>query len=473
MRIAEKAKIALANGFAEIAKQFQVPGEFSDEVIDQANGAVGAKDRTGSPLWRAGRQDATQIPLVTLDPASSTDLDQAFALERDGEHIVLQYALADVAAFAGDDSLVEQEAWRRGVTIYSLAKKIPLYPTVISQNAASLLPDGPRQAVLVVVAMDPAGRLTLRSVDRVICRSRAKLSYDAVQIDRIPNLAEFANRMWTNETERGAIRVEFPQQEVVSDPSSPGGVRLDLRARLPSELVNATLSLAVNMAIGSLFKQSQVGLFRVMEDPAPNAVARLRLAAHALGIEWPSNLSLRDLQRRMDANNITHQRFLLEARRAGGRASYAVYDENKLPWHSAVAAIYSHATAPMRRLADRYVLELALLLSHGKPIPSELTDRLGRLPATMERCEGRAANVDRSVIDLLEAVSLQHRVGEVLLAEVVDAEAGVVQTTDSAIRSRATRLKNAANGDWVHVRIESADPATRRVVLAAVDTAGA
>ena len=75
----------------------------------------------------------------------------------------------------------------------------------------------------------------------------------------------------------------------------------------------------------------------------------------------------------------------------------------------------------------------------------------------------RANGVDRAVIDLMEAVSLQHRIGEVLDAEVVDADAGIVQTLEGAIRARATNLPRCNHGEKVKVRIAAADPAKRLV----------
>ena len=389
MRIAQEAQNALADGFKAIAEQFKLPACFPPDVLFAAEEAVAATGASGKPTWANHRRDATDLPLVTLDPASSTDLDQAFAISRDGDDLILHYALADVGAFVPEGGVVEREAWLRGVTIYGLAEKVSLYPKVISQGAASLLPDGPRPAILTVVAIRPDGTVKLRSVERVICRSRAKLAYDSIDLRTIPFIEEFADRMWRDEIARGAIRVEFPQQEVIVDPSAPGGVRLDIRARVQSEIVNSALSLAVNLAIGTLFQESHTGLFRVMDDPEPRAIAMLRRAAHALAIPWSSTETLRDLQRRLDPENDIHQRFLLDARRAGGRANYAIYNEKKAPWHSAIAATYAHATAPMRRLADRYVLDLAFLLANGNSIPQTLTDKLAKLPDVMEQCEGQ------------------------------------------------------------------------------------
>ena len=80
----------------------------------------------------------------------------------------------------------------------------------------------------------------------------------------------------------------------------------------------------------------------------------------------------------------------------------------------------------------------------------------------------QAFAIERDGDELVEAVSLQHRIGEILVAEVFDAEAGIVQTIDSAIRSKATQLHGVENGVKVRVRIDSADPANRRVQLTAI-----
>ena len=468
MNVAEQAQLALAAGFAAIAEQYKLPADFPSDVNDEATAAATATSADGSPQWRANRRDMTDVNFVTLDPASSTDLDQAFALDVDGDQIVLHYALADIGAFVAEGSLIEAEAWQRGVTIYGLAEKTPLYPKVLSQGAASLLPDGPRPSIVITVAISPNGTVSLRTIDRAVVASRAKLAYDTVNVATIPHLEDFAKRMWTDEVARGAVRIDFPQQEVVADPASPGGVRLDFRARVESEVVNSSLSLAVNLAVADLMNAAKVGLFRVMDDPEPRALAMLRRSAHALGIEWLTTESLRDLQKRMDPNNSTHQKFLIDAQRSGGRAGYAVYTEGKRPWHSAIAATYAHATAPMRRLADRYVLDLCYRLANREIVPSGLVTALDKLPEVMERAEGRGSSVERAVIDLIEAVSLQHRVGDVLDAEVVDAKGDIVQVTDPAIRARAAGLSSADEGEMIRVRIDSADPQTRKVRLTVV-----
>ena len=153
------------------------------------------------------------LSFVTLDPAGSMDLDQAFALEADGDDVVLFYAIADVAAFVARGSPLDAEAWRRGVTIYAPDGRAPLHPTVLSEGAASLLPDVDRLAVLLTVAIDPKGEAMLRSAERAVVRSRAKLAYDTATDAELPDLmVEVAARGGAGRgpARRGAHRVPRP-----------------------------------------------------------------------------------------------------------------------------------------------------------------------------------------------------------------------------------------------------------------------
>ena len=90
----------------------------------------------------AAHVDRTSVEYVTLDPASATDLDQAFAIEQAGDDIVLHYAIADVGFFVDPGSVLDRTAWERGGTVYLPDGKVPLYPPALSEAAASLLPDG-------------------------------------------------------------------------------------------------------------------------------------------------------------------------------------------------------------------------------------------------------------------------------------------------------------------------------------------
>ena len=141
--------------------------------------------------------DRTDVEFVTLDPPESTDLDQAFTIERgSGDDLLLRYAIADVGWFVRPGDPVDAEAWRRGVTVYLPDGKVPLYPAVLSEQDASLLPGGPRPAVVFMVRVGAGGEASLDGVERALVRSRAKLAYETVALGELPDgFDELARRM--------------------------------------------------------------------------------------------------------------------------------------------------------------------------------------------------------------------------------------------------------------------------------------
>jgi exoribonuclease R len=452
---------ALSKGLAEIRAQFKTPTGFSPEVLAAAEKA--AKRVPDSHV------DRTAIPFVTLDPAASTDLDQAFYIETSGQDFLLHYAIADVAWFVADGDALDKEAWQRGSTLYMPDGKISLYPEILSQGAASLLPDVVRPAVIFTVRVAPDGSVRLDGAERAIVKSRAKLAYENVRPQDLPRrFDEFAQRIFAAEDRRGASRVDPPEQEVEAD--GKGRYVLAFRPKLASENQNSAMSLAANLAIADAMAAHQTGLFRVMDIADDAEVKALRNAAKALGLDWPTATGLKDFQRRLDPADPKQASLMLAIRRAGPGASYMPYKAGKKPWHAAVAAAYAHATAPLRRLADRYVVRATLAIANGEPVPDVVTQAFGRLPKVMARADGRANQISSAVIELAEALVLSGREGEVFAAIATD-------FTDRGLRFQLCDLPvvavlkqdNSASklmpGGSLNAKLVSADPEARTVAF--------
>ena len=126
--------------------------------------------------------------------------------------------------------------------------------------------------------------------------------------------------------------------------------------------------------------------------------------------------------------------------------------------HAGLATSYAHTTAPLRRLADRYVLDLLVDLEAGRSPSPEAVATLARLPDTMEEAESRAGQVERAIVDDLEARLLEHRVGEEFDAAVVehDARGARLQIAEPPIRARLHSDRAVRAGD------DARRPAPRR-----------
>jgi exoribonuclease R len=155
---------------------------------------------------------------------------------------------------------------------------------------------------------------------------------------------------------------------------------------------------------------------------------------------------------------------LHEATGVGRAAGYTAFDGAPPAdaAHWAVAASYAHATAPLRRLQDRYVSECCLAACAGTAPPDWVRAGLAALPEVMSGGQRRARTVERGVVDLVEAVLLAGREGERFGAVVIDER--LVQLREPAVRGRVEADCPPPGADVV-VRLDRADPATRMVAF--------
>ena len=459
MRTVVDPQCVLKDGLEAIWTQFQLPTAFPPAVSAEAE--VVARRTPDQHI------DRTALPFVTLDPAASRDLDQAFAIEAAGSDLLLHYAIADVGWFVPDGGAMDGEAWVRGTSQYLPDGKVSLYPTDLSEGAASLLPDGERPAIVFTVRLDTAGEARLEGAERALVRSRAKLAYETATENELPaGFGEFARRVEAAEVARGGARVEPPEQEVVRE---DGCYRLRYRPQSWCEQKNAALSLATNLAVADAMLKAGTGLFRTMDEPMEWAIRRLHHTAKALGIDWPKKEPLQQLEHRLSPEDHNQAALMIAIRRASPGAAYEPYRDGVKPWHSAVAASYAHATAPLRRLADRFVVETALAVANGRAVPQAAQAAFEQLPHVMAKADGLAGQINRAVIDLAEAVALQGREGETFEAVVTDTDqrGARIQICSPPVIARL-KDKSLVAGNELKVRLDVADPATRTVHFSGV-----
>lgn len=465
LHIQPAGNAVIAQGMRDIQTELKLPMAFPPEVE-----AAAAKAAANPRLSELDRSD---IALVTIDPAGSMDLDQALHVERTDGGYRVHYAIADVAAFVSPGDPLDLEAHRRGETLYGADARIPLHPKVLSEGAASLLPGQLRPALLWTMELDPSGEGVAVDVRRARVTSRARLDYACVQ-QRID--AGTAEPMWAvlreigelrrkREQSRGGVSLPLPEQEVsVVDDRWV----LAFRARLPLEDWNEQISLLTGMAAAYLMVQAKVGLLRTLPPPDPHAIEHLRVTARVLGIDWPPGLDYPGFIRSLDPSKDLHVAMLTACTSLLRGAGYAAFD-GTLPaqsTHSALAAQYTHATAPLRRLVDRYTGEVCVALCAKQPVPDWALAALPGLPATMQASGHRASQYERAVLNLAEAAVLAPRVGEVFEGAIVevahdDPDKGTVIVRDPAIEAGVSGTSGLPLGADVKVTLVEADPATR------------
>ena len=456
--------------FAAIRAELELPEEFPDEVLRAA-------ERAAAEL-RLPDTDATDLPLVTLDPPGSRDLDQAVHLAARGDGYRVRYAIADVGAFVPLGGELDAEARRRGQTVYSPDRRTPLHPPSLSEGAASLLPGVLRPAALWTIDLDADGSPLEVDLRRARVRSRAQLDYPSVQRqadagtlpEALALLPEVGRLLRQRAADRGALELGILDQEV--HPGADGGWTLAFRRELPVEAWNAQISLLTGRCAAAMMLEGGTGVLRTLPEARPEDVERLRRLAPALGVGWADGTGAGAVLAELDARRPGHAAFLEEAAALLRGAAYTPFDG--IPpediGHAGVGAPYAHVTAPLRRLVDRFGTEVCLALAAGREPAAELRAALPELPALMAASDRRTRAVERAVVDATEAWLMAGREGQRFPAVVVAAEdgKGTVVLDEPAVRGRCTGV-GLRPGTRVVVRLEEADVAARRVRFVLVE----
>ena len=454
----------IATAFADLRENLEVSLDFPDDV------KADAERSAGSP--RLPNVDETAIPFVTIDPPESMDLDQALYIERDGRGYRVHYAIADVAAFVTPGGPMDVEAHARGQTLYAPDENARLYPPELSEGAGSLLPGEPRPSILWTMDVEASGEGVQVDVSRALVRSREKLDYAGVQrslddgsaSESLQLLREVGLLRQEREARRGGIQLPLPEQAVEK---TTNGYAISFRAPLRVEGWNAQISLMTGQAAAQLMLEARVGVLRTLPEADKGAIARLRRTAKALGVVWEREQTFADVIRGLDPTVPANAAFLDESTVLLRGSGYAAFDDQAptQPRHAGVGAEYAHATAPLRRLVDRYVSEVCVAVSAGVEVPEWVHTALPQLPETMERSNRRAQQYEAGIISTVEAAALTRSVGRVFDAVVVEVDkhggGGTVQLVEPAVTAHCGGTLPL--GERVEVRLVLADIVKRQV----------
>lgn len=424
-----RAPKAFHDGFDRIRQELDVPKRFPADVLDEAEASTLSADDVESRL------DARSVPLVAIDPPGATDLDQAFSAQRRGDGYEVSYAIADVAPFLRPGGATDLEARRRGTTLYSPDTRTPLHPPILSEDRASLLAGSDKPALLWRIELDGDGLPTDWRLERAMVRTRAAISYgeaqahidggtepaETAEAENLALLAEIGRLRQAREADRGGISINLPGQEIVE---YSGRYALEFDETLPVEGWNAQISLLTGIVAATTMTDASVGILRTLPPPYSRAVRELRHTARALGLDWPDETSYPSFIRRLTPNSAACNTFLLQATRTLRGAGYVGFngDVPERSEHGAIAAVYSHVTAPLRRLVDRFGNEILLALLNDRQPPAWAVEALDELPSLMGRARQRESALERAMVDFAEALILEPHVGEIFPGFVIDVD---------------------------------------------------
>lgn len=421
----ERMKLyAAALDFDPVAEEFGVVRGFEPHIHQEA--------ATATDRFAAQREDLSHLPFVTIDPIGSKDLDQAVLIEATDNGFLVHYAIADVAAFVQPGSELEAVSIARGQTIYLPDAPARLHPEELSEDAASLLAGELRPAVVWSIQLDSLGEVQSSTVRRAMVQSQARLDYEQAQQDleagklhpSIVHLPEVGLLRQESALRRDAVNLAIPSQRVVKVPNEEAGEHYEIviEPRLPIMDYNSEISLLCGMVAGDMMVQAGHGLLRTLAPATPEAEATFRAEAKALGFEIAPEQAIGEFLQGVDPNTPQGMAIQREAQKLLRGSGYVSVHNGTPEVHAGVGGYYSHVTAPLRRLIDRFATEHCLAIATNTEVPAWVTAVEEQVLESMKFTSIHASQVDNACLDLAEATVLKFWEGQNFQSVVLTSE---------------------------------------------------
>ena len=407
----------------------------SDKAIDEAT-AYGAEVPAH---MKEGREDLTHLPLPTIDPEDARDHDDAVWVERtpDGGYRAW-IAIADVSSYVVPGTALDDEAKRRGVSVYLPDRAIPMLPRNLSSNLCSLLPNVERLCLCADVTLDASGSVVESRLVRGVMKSAAKLTYGGVaralgftdQPPRQPEadamkdglrVAYECSRLLRNRRmKRGALDFDLPEAKITLDDKT--GLPTDIQRRSGDpgmkrayQLIEELMILANEVVARWMEGRQLPAIFRVHGAPDEKKLDRFASLCETLGIPFdvestrePKLLaqllkSYADHPLAATLNNL-----LLRSMKQ------ATYDVTNIGHFGLASKAYLHFTSPIRRYPDLVVHRMVhkVLLGERLRHVDEIRAEMAEAAFAASTAERRAMEVERAVVDLYRAFLMKDRIGE-------------------------------------------------------------
>ena len=414
----------------EIAiSNYKINPTWPKSVISEANKLKFAEEKD------VNFEDLRNKTFVTIDGKNAKDFDDAVFGENDKDgNYILYVAIADVARFVKQGSVIDQEASERGTSVYFTQKVIPMLPEVISNDLCSLRPNEDKFCLVCKTIVDKNGNLINSTFFEAKINSKARLTYEKLSKDieqnklnetyakSIKNLLEIYKRLKSNKDHRGALELEVPfyvpkfkENKITKFFSSP---------RTISHMMVEEFMLAANIATAEIcLKLNMPSLFRVHPKPDILKIKNLTsfLRSRRINAKLDDGNSVNQLSKlvgivddRKD-KTIMHMQILQSL-------SLATY-EAKVSEHFALGyKAYSHFTSPIRRYPDLIVhrtIKKLIQINNGAISSKDrivskgpyTQDNLEKLAIECSKKERNAEKAERDALNHLKCEFASENIG--------------------------------------------------------------
>lgn len=417
-----------------VLKAYDVPIEFPPDVMSQVKKT--RNQVAGSEM--AGRMDIRDWQTVTIDGEDAKDLDDAITITRQEYGYQLGVHIADVSHYVTEASALDQEAIRRGTSIYLIDRVIPMLPHKLSNGICSLNAGVDRLALSCIMDIDEKGKIIGHKIAETIINVNERMTYtsvagiiedhDEAECSRYRELVpmfelmkELSDILRERRHERGSIDFDFPESKILLDDD---GKPVDIQPydRNCATKIIEDFMLAANETVAEDFFWQEIPfIYRTHESPDPEKIQKLGVFVRNFGYYMKSGTKERihpkEIQKLLNKMEGTEEEALI-SRLALRSMKQAKYTTNNIGHFGLSANYYCHFTSPIRRYPDLQIHRIIKENLHGclnRKRIRHYDQILPKIADSSSKMERRAEEMEREVIKMKKVEYMEDHIGDVYI----------------------------------------------------------
>lgn len=378
-----------------------------------------------------GRVDLREKEIFTIDGADTKDIDDAISLEKVGKEYLLGVHIADVSNYVREGTHLDQEAVKRGTSVYLIDQVIPMLPKELSNGICSLNPEEDRNALSIDIWLDENAQILKSKLYKSVIRSKKKMTYDAVyqviEKDEIPEgyepfvktlklMKELALKLIQKRHNEGAIDFDVPEAKILLDENDKVLEIKPYEITIANRVIEQFMILA-NECVAKTFSEKELPfIYRIHEKPDEEKLQRFAIFLTNLNRPnvFSEEVRPREIQSVVEEFKRKQEEKVVSmmALRA---MQLAKYSPENLGHFGLALKNYCHFTSPIRRYPDLFIHRviseyLAGQLDQKKRKKfTRLATKYSEISSDMEQ---KAEEAERDLEEIKMCEYMEERIGE-------------------------------------------------------------
>lgn len=413
-----------------IIRSYNLFEEFPKEVEDEAKKVAIPVEKDDT----SNRKDFRNRMIITIDGDDAKDFDDAVSVTKNGENYDLGVYIADVSHYVKPNTKLDEEAFKRGTSVYFPDYVLPMLPIELSNGICSLNPNEDRFVLAVEMLISPAGKILDYKINKGIIKSSYRMTYKKVTKilqgdkeltnqykDLAPMLflmGDLAKILIARRNNAGQLDFDIPEPEIILNKD---GTVADIH-RKPRELSDRIIEqfmVLTNEVVARHFDNMKLPfVYRVHEIPTVERTNKFKAFAGSLGLKFcatgkdPSPKDFQILLKESEGKDYSTALSKVMLR----SMQKARYETENLGHFGLALHDYCHFTSPIRRYPDLSIHRIISEMLDGKLNAKRVKELEEFAQVSAEHSsttERQAEEAERTVDDQKAAEFMQNKIGEV------------------------------------------------------------